>query len=201
MLLSKKLFNFIKKGKNNKNILNKLNLFKRLEKLTCKIKYLKQVKKKNIKYVKIFYEFNYLITNSNSLNNLIKIFFNNCKKKYISTLLYVVTIKFSSTNTLIYFSDIKGNIKKIYSAGSVNLQGKQKIKRYVSFINILKQILIETKSIYKVPITLNLKNITKNYSIKQIIKLLKNNFTIISIISFNSKPHNGCRPKKLRRLK
>ena len=58
-----------------------------------------------------------------------------------------------------------------------------------------------TKTLQKTPIILHLKNVTKNYPIKKIVKILKNNFIILSIKSFNSKQHNGCRPKKLKRLK
>jgi ribosomal protein S11 len=112
-----------------------------------------------------------------------------------------MTINFHSTNTRIYISDIKGNIIKSYSAGLVNLTGKQKTKRYVAVINLLRKVLIETKTLQKTPITLHIKNVTKNYPIKRIIKLLKNKFLIISIKSFNNKPHNGCRPKKTKRLK
>jgi ribosomal protein S11 len=210
MFLSKSLLNNINKIKINRInsvVIYKLNLLNTVKKLIQKINYLKQLKRKNTKYINIFLNFNSLITNFKLYNKKNNIFLNTSKntkssllKTNISIFVYVITIQFSSTNTRIYLSDIEGNIKKNYSAGSSNLQGKQKIKRYVAFIAILKQLLIETKFFYKVPIVLHLKNITKNFPIKRIIKLLKNNFTIVSIISFNSNPHNGCRPKKLKRL-
>nr|QYB23235.1 ribosomal protein S11 [Lithodesmioides sp. mgcode 4] len=200
MFLSKNLLKIIKKVKFNnvkKNVTYEFNL---VEKLANKIYYLKKIKSKNIKYLKTFSIVKFLVKNNVLIAKLNNTNFNMLKNNN-PLVLYIVTINFSSTNTRIYFSDIEGQIKKSYSAGSVKLQGKQKIKRYVAFINILKQMLIETKSFYKTPIILHLRNITKNYPLKRIIKLLKNNFIITSIISFNSKPHNGCRPRKLKRLK
>ena len=41
--------------------------------------------------------------------------------------------------------------------------------------NLLKKILVETKTLQKTPITLHIKNITKHYPLKRIIKIIKNN--------------------------
>ena len=201
MIISKNLLNVLKKNKIKKirlDVYNRLYLFYTINQIIIKINYLKFLKTKDIKSIKLFSTFNYLFTNNffllNNRNNFL------LKKNDVSVI-YVVTIKFNSTNTRIYLSDVCGKIKNNYSAGTSDLQGKQKIKRFISFVTVLKQFLRETKSLYKLPIILHLENITKNYSIKRIIKLLKNNFTIVSIVSYNSKPHNGCRLKKYKRLK
>ena len=55
-------------------------------------------------------------------------------------IVYVININLTRTNTLITITDIKGNVKLFYSAGQVNLKGKQKTKQPTALINILKDL-------------------------------------------------------------
>ena len=51
--------------------------------------------------------------------------------------MYIITISFLKANTTIHVSDIKGNTKLFYSAGSVNLTGKQKRKRRIAVSKLI----------------------------------------------------------------
>ena len=201
MFLSKTLLKFIEKKKSKKIKSNQIAVTN-IKILSHKINYLKKIKKNKIKYISNLGNFEYTI-NKKLVD---KIHFSIINTKIVpetknNLLSYIMTINFNSTNTRIYISDIKGNIIKSYSAGLVKLTGKQKTKRYVAIINLLRKILVETKTLQKTPITLHIKNITKHYPLKRIIKLIKNKFLLLSIKSFNNKPYNGCRPKKTKRLK
>merc|ERR1712087_77687 len=44
----------------------------------------------------------------------------------ITKVRYVVSFIFSPKNTFLYITDIKGKLKKYYSAGSIYIEGKQK---------------------------------------------------------------------------
>nr|YP_010139048.1 ribosomal protein S11 [Lithodesmium undulatum]QQJ94656.1 ribosomal protein S11 [Lithodesmium undulatum] len=198
MLISKTLLNLINKNNNTKKQQNKkILLLQKFKKLNYKKYQFEQIKKKNYKSAQKLSQFNHWIKNKQikKFEHLIT------KPNQTPPVTFIINIDFKPTNTRIYIFNRKGEIKKNYSAGSVTLIGKQKIKRYVAIINIFKKLINETKTLHKASIILHLKNITNNFPIKKIINILKNHFLILSIKNFNSKQHNGCRPKKLKRLK
>jgi len=114
-------------------------------------------------------------------------------------IVYVININLTRTNTLITITDIKGNVKLFYSAGQVNLKGKQKTKQPTALINILKSLTVKAKFLRKNPVALHFKNTMPHYE-SFIIKMLKSRFFIKTIRNYNLQPHNGCRPKKLKRF-
>ena len=122
---------------------------------------------------------------------------NNFKQNLI---VYVININLTNTNTLVSVTDIKGNVKIFYSSGQVNLKGKQKTKQPAALINILKLLIVKAKFIQNKPLALHFKN-TKPYYESFIIRMLKKKFFIKTIRSYNLQPHNGCRPKKIKRFK
>jgi len=113
---------------------------------------------------------------------------------------YIITINLTNTNTIISVTDIKGNVKIFYSSGQVNLKGKQKIKQPAALINILKQLIAKAKFIKQEPVALHFRNTKPHYE-SFIVKMLKNRFFLKTIRSYNLQPHNGCRPKKIKRFK
>ena len=113
---------------------------------------------------------------------------------------YIITIHVSKTNTLINITDIKGNLKLFISAGSVKLNGKQKVKQPTAFINILKILITKAKFLKNKPVAVHFKNINTYYELF-LINMLKSKFFIKIIRSYNLQPHNGCRPKKIKRKK
>lgn len=112
---------------------------------------------------------------------------------------YIVHINLTSTNTLVSVTDIKGNVKLFYSSGQVNLKGKQKTKQPAALINILKRLFLKAKFMQNEPLAIHFKNTRSHYE-AFIVQMLKTKFFIKTIRSYNMQPHNGCRPKKIKRF-
>ena len=113
--------------------------------------------------------------------------------------MYVINVSFLKANTTIHVSDIKGNMKLFYSAGSIGLTGKQKTKRRIATSKLISLLLQKATFLSKKPVVLHLNNVNsyKNF----IVNKLKRVFYIRLIKTFNQIPYNGCRKKKLRRKK
>ena len=114
-------------------------------------------------------------------------------------LMYVVNISFLKANTTIHVSDIKGNMKLFYSAGSVGLGGKQKRQRRVAAAKLISLLLKKATFLSNKPIALHLNNVNSYKNL--IVSKLKRNLYIRLIKTFNQAPYNGCRKKKVRRKK
>ena len=114
-------------------------------------------------------------------------------------LMYVVNISFLKANTTIHVSDIKGNMKLFYSAGSVGLGGKQKRQRRVAAAKLISLLLKKATFLNNKPIALHLNNVNSYKNL--IVSKLKRNLYIRLIKTFNQAPYNGCRKKKVRRKK
>ena len=114
-------------------------------------------------------------------------------------IMYIINISFLKANTTIHVSDIKGNVKLFYSAGSVGLTGKQKKKRRLAVSKLIALIMKKATFLGQKPIALHLNNV--NFYKSLIVKKLKRTLYIRIIKSFNQAPYNGCRKKKLRRKK
>lgn len=113
--------------------------------------------------------------------------------------MYVINISFLKANTTIHVSDVKGNMKLFYSAGSVGLAGKQKRKRRVAALKLISLLLKRATFLRKTPVALHLKNVNSYRNI--IVSKLRRNLFIRVVKSFNQVPYNGCRKKKVRRKK
>ena len=149
-----------------------------LKKLYFFIKKLKQSNNKNKK----FYCFS---RKSNNTSKLIS---------------YIITIKMSLTNTLVSLIDTKGNLLISLSAGQINFKGKQKRKQPTVLIALLKELLSKSGFVGEKPVAIHFKN-TKFYHESIVVSMLSEKFFVQFIKSYNLLPHNGCRPKKLKRLK
>nr|YP_010133767.1 ribosomal protein S11 [Nitzschia supralitorea]QWM93257.1 ribosomal protein S11 [Nitzschia supralitorea] len=113
--------------------------------------------------------------------------------------MYIINISFLKANTTIHVSDIQGNLKFFYSAGSVELTGKQKRKRRIALSKLISLLLKKATFLGSKPIALHLKNV--NFYKSLIVRKLKRNLYIKIIKIFDQTPYNGCRKKKLRRKK
>ena len=113
---------------------------------------------------------------------------------------YIININFSLTNTLINITDANGNTKKSFSAGYVKLTKKQKRVQPLAVVKIINFLLFKSQFLKHKFVALHFKNVRVYYQ-KLIIKWLSDKMFIKSIQTFNFLPHNGCRPKKLRRFK
>lgn len=112
---------------------------------------------------------------------------------------YIVNISFLKANTTIHVSDTQGNLKLFYSAGSVDLTGKQKRKRRIAVSKLISLLVRKATFLDQKPIALHLNNV--NFYKNLIVRKLKRNLYIKIIKIFNQTPYNGCRKKKLRRKK
>lgn len=151
----------------------------------------KVIKSCNIKKLSAKFLFN------NAINTILKPSNIKAKENLIS---YIININLSPTNTIISVTDIKGSPKISLSAGLINLTKRQKKIQPMALINIFKVLLLKARFLRYNPIALHFKN-TKSYYESLIIKGLKDKLFIKSIQSYNLSPHNGCRPKKIKRIK
>jgi ribosomal protein S11 len=118
-----------------------------------------------------------------------------------SLIKYVIGISMYNTNTIIYLSDIKGTIKFFCSAGSLKMNKKQKTKKISVLIKLMKFMLSKINFVSRTDlIALHLKNFNKHLSFFALNFLLK--YRDIGVLKINNNPpHNGCRPRKLKRKK
>jgi len=118
----------------------------------------------------------------------------------LETLKYIVGVSFLKKNTIIYITSSCGQLKYQCSAGFLKLNKKQKIKIPFVLIKLTKTLLNKMPYLNRIPIALHLNNIPKPLQFF-FEAIFKTQFFIIQLSSFKSFPHNGCRPKKLKRKK
>jgi ribosomal protein S11 len=98
-------------------------------------------------------------------------------------------------NTFLYIIDASGNLKFRYSAGLVELKGKEKKVRLQVLNRFFKELQkLKINILKNNPIALHLKNVG-SYK-RFIIKNLRKFFFIRFIKSYQTYPFNGCRKKK-----
>jgi ribosomal protein S11 len=82
----------------------------------------------------------------------------------------------------------------------VGLKGKQKTKQPLALNNLTNSLKSDAKFLYNEPIALHLTNINY-FSYSYVLFKLQEKFFITYIRVFDSIPHNGCRPRKMKRGK
>jgi len=114
---------------------------------------------------------------------------------------YVIGISMFNTNTILYLSDIKGTIKFFCSAGTLKMNKKQKTKKISVLIKLIKFMLPKINFVSNTDLlALHLKNFNKQLSLFVLNFLFK--YRNIGMLKINNnQPHNGCRPRKLKRKK
>ena len=145
-----------------------------------------------------------IYSNSHLNRNLIKVDFKDANKseflsknvKVKPLVSYIININLSTSNTIISITDKQGNLKGYYTSGTLGFKGSQKTKKY-TLITILKNFLYNFNYINNKSVIINFKGVIKDQ--KLFIKKLKEKVSIKAITYKNSLPHNGCRPKKIRR--
>jgi len=182
-----------------KNIFNKFFIYKLKNLLHKKIILTDLFKiflsfKKN----KIFILKNTVLLN-NILNNLDFISLNGDK-----LVNFILNIKIVTNNIYFNLTDIKGNTIFVYTVASVVqhkrdfLREKKQLQKLL--INMLKVFINKTRHIQKTLLAIHFTG-TRIFQETLIINSLKKAFIIKYIKSFNFNPHNGCRPKKVRKVK
>ena len=176
-------------------ILSNINKHKYIYKLFRFIKYLNKVQsaKQNNKELLRLLKKKIIRTNTQFKNGL-QLFQNE------NVIRYVINIRFSPSNTIVNLTDIKGNTLITVSEKSVNFSKDSKRFQVMSAIKIFQNLLTKASFIKNKAVSINFKN-TKRYQESFCIKMLQSKVFIKSIQSYNYIPHNGCRPKKLKRVK
>lgn len=183
MNLSNTLFNNLAhKLKLETSLLQKEKLY--IENLLNQVIYLKKLKTNNYKSLGVR---KFAIHNNKEIN----------PQDFM--VMYIINVSFLKANTTIHVSDIRGNLKLFFSAGSVDLAGKQKKKRRIAVSKLISLLLKKARFLNRKPIALHLNNV--NFYKNLIVRKLKRNLYIKIIKIFNQTPHNGCRKRKLRRKK
>ena len=113
---------------------------------------------------------------------------------------YILTLNVLPTNSLINLAKPNGDILISLSGGYINLKKRQKKLQPLALINLLKSLCLMVNFKPTESIAIHFKNVKPFYT-TVIIKMLKRVFFIRSTKSFHLQPHNGCRPKKLRKFK
>lgn len=123
---------------------------------------------------------------------------NNFCQKHDFLIFYVIYFNFSLSNTYLQITDSSGKSKIFYSAGLVDLKGKQKVLKKLVLVKLFNLLtLIKRKFIKNAPVALHFKNVGSTKLL--IVKKLKRKFFIKIIKTFELKAYNGCRKKKERR--
>jgi len=115
-------------------------------------------------------------------------------------IIYIIVINNLKTNTLINVNDINGKNFLSISSGNLGYKGKQKIKQPIVFISLLKLLIKKMNFLKNKSIVLHFKNI-KPYLKLFLINQLKLKFFIKKIRNYSLNSFNGCRPKKIKRLR
>lgn len=113
---------------------------------------------------------------------------------------YVINIISFPSNTIVNVTDVNGKVLVNVSEGLINLAKDAKQSKPIQVVKLLKNLLVKANFIKNKAISINFKNV-KRYQESFFINSLKNKVFIKSIQSNRLIPHNGCRPKKVRKIK
>jgi hypothetical protein len=126
--------------------------------------------------------------------NLFKKSFNN--KVFLVN--YIIYICFKKSNTFLHILDCLGNQVVFYSIGL--LKYNKKLSKFIILEKFSKLILFELNFLKNnTVVSIYLKNFDFNY--KWFLNKIKKKLYIICVDLINSLPYNGCRKKKLKRIK
>lgn len=126
--------------------------------------------------------------------NTLNFYYNQFKLQTLIT--YIVSIHVTKKNIRFNVKTPKGLILINVSSGNLGFRGSQKNKK-ISILSLLKLINYNYNFLNNQPVLLQLKGF--KYFNKLIIKKLKSKFEIKLLHINKSNPHNGCRPRKIKR--
>lgn len=111
----------------------------------------------------------------------------------------ILYIKASRSNTIVSLTNLKGKVQYVKSCGSMGFQGKKKRSTKFAVESTLYAIVEKAKQQGHRSVFVHLNGFAKaRFSILSCLK--KNNLKIEGIRDLTPNPHNGCRPKKVRRV-
>lgn len=114
----------------------------------------------------------------------------------------VVGVSIQKNNVIVYLTNVKGKLLYFKTSGMLGISKRQKRKSVLVTLRLLKMLVLDNVKVKKnLPTALHLKNMSRRTS-SVVTKFLSKNFTNVDVIKLkNNLPHNGCRPKKIKRKK
>lgn len=110
----------------------------------------------------------------------------------------ILHVRASLNNTIVALTNFKGKVQFVQSTGSCGFQGKKKRSTKFAIETTLDSVVIAAKDQKFKGIFLCLKGFSRSrYYLLKCLK--KRNLKLLGIRDVTPNPHNGCRPKKVRR--
>ena len=112
----------------------------------------------------------------------------------------IIKVNMTKTNTFLNVTNSKGDLKLSLSLGKLKLKKRQRATQPNTLVQLFKKMFLKARFLEGKTVGLQFQNV-RPFNELFVIKTLKNKVFIKSLRSYNLYPHNGCRPKKLRRFK
>lgn len=111
----------------------------------------------------------------------------------------ILYVKASRNNTIVSLTNLKGKVQFIQSCGSMGFQGKKKRSTKFAVESTLYSIVEKAKEQGHKSVFVHLNGFAKaRFAVLSCLK--KNALKIEGIRDLTPNPHNGCRPRKARRV-
>lgn len=120
------------------------------------------------------------------------------KKTYRQISIGCVHIRATYNNTIVTFTDANGNVLSASSAGVVGFKGPKKSTPYAASI-IVKDAAEKLKPYGMTDVSVFIRGVGSGRE-GAIRALNANGFNVLSLKDITPIPHNGCRPRKVRRV-
>ena len=129
-------------------------------------------------------------------NNNFKIWKDNHNEQLYDTISYFIIVKVTKSNVICNILSTDGKVLINITSGKLGLKGPNKSKKF-SIISMLKDIIYNYDFIKNQPIAVKFEGL--KYNNKLILKKFNEKFILKAVVYENRIPHNGCRPRKLKR--
>jgi len=144
------------------------------------------------------FKFNYF--NKEKIYKHIKIDWTSNKSSKINNIYelvsYFIIVVVTRSNIMCNIMSVDGKVLVHLTSGKVGLKGPNKSKKF-SMVTLLKKIMYNYDFLRNKPVIVKLKGL--KYNNKLILKKFSEKFLLKAVIYENTIPHNGCRPKKIKR--
>lgn len=111
----------------------------------------------------------------------------------------ILYVKSSRSNTIVSLTNLKGKVQFIQSCGSMGFQGKKKRSTKFAVESTLYSIVEKAKEQGHKSVFVHLNGFARaRFAVLSCLK--KNDLKIEGIRDLTPNPHNGCRPRKSRRV-
>jgi len=111
----------------------------------------------------------------------------------------ILYVKSSKNNTIVSLTNLKGKVQFVQSCGSMGFQGKKKRSTKFAVESTLSSIVEKAKEQGHKKVFVHLNGFARaRFAVLSCLN--KNDLKIEGIRDLTPNPHNGCRPKKVRRI-